>query len=143
MKRNAVVAAALLLAGCAGPPPPDVPPDPRLRTLVEQPVGDFLADARVASLLAGGCDEVAMPQALFNAFVVAREAGRPSGEPFDPRVAARAADAAFRIRIADLRARHPGDPLGARNCTVIADETARGMPATGFLTAVVTELPES
>ena len=142
MSRRAVAAAILVLGGCAGPSLPLAPPDPRLRALVEQPVGDFLADARIASLLAAGCDDIAMPQALFNALVVAREAGR-GGLPFDPRIAARAADAAFRTRVADLRSRYPGDPFRGRSCAVIAEETARGAPATGFLARVAQPLPQS
>ena len=142
MTGRAVAAAILALAGCAESQSPQVPPDPRLRTLVQEPVGDFLADARVASLLAAGCDEVEMPQALFNALVLTREAGRPDTAPFDPEVAARAADTAFRARVADIRARYGGGVFRRDTCAVIAAETDRGTPATGFL-ALVVPLAES
>ena len=142
MTGRAVAAAVLALAGCTGSQSPQVPPDPRLRTLIEQPVGDFLADARVASLLAAGCDEVEMSQALFNALVLTREAGRPGTSPFDPEVAAREADTVFRARVADLRARYGRSVLRRDTCPVIAAETDRGTPATGFL-ALVVPLPGS
>ena len=135
--RAFILGPALLsvLACCARDPAPEVPVDPRLQTLVSQPVGDFLAEARIASLLARGCSTAVMPQEVFTALVIARETS-PDRKPLIPALASRAADAAFRIRVADLRRRHGRDPFRDPTCDVIEAETRLGAPATGFLVPV-------
>ena len=133
------VAVAGAVSGCIETGTPRSVPDPRLQALVSQPMGDFLAEARVASLLAQGCPAVAMTPELFNALVIARETSRTDGPPFDRDAVVRAAQAAFASRTADLRSRHSGDPFRRGTCTVIAAESARGLPATAFLSPVPRE----
>ena len=132
------LAAALTVAvtGCVGSPMPRAAPDARLQTLVTQPVADFLADARIASLLAEGCPKVVMTAELFNALIIARETSRGNAAPFEREAVAREAQVAFDLRSRDLRTRYLGDPFRRETCPLVEAETARGAPATGFLSPV-------
>ena len=133
----AAVGLAAALGACVPATRLDVPPDPRIRLLVNEPVGDFLADARIASLLAEGCPDVAMTQELFNALVITRETGRAAGTRFDPRSAGRDAAAASAQRYHDLRTRYGRDPFRGSTCAIVAAETEAGSPATAFLSPVI------
>ena len=141
MRGGPAVLAALALSACTTGPVVDVPPDPRIRTLVTEPVGEFLADARVASFLAQGCDDVVMTQELFNVLVITRETGGAAGARFDPRTASREAAVATARRFADLRARYGRAALRRSTCPAIAAETEAGAPATAFLTRFADDAP--
>ena len=131
------ILAAGLLAACTSVQTPKVEPDSRIRALVTEPVGDFIADARVASFLSQGCPEVVMTQELFNALVITREAGRAPGTRFDPRAAEQAAAIATAARFRDLSTRYGRTTLRRSACEVVAAETEAGTPATAFLSRVV------